>query len=232
MDEQNRNSASNIEKAYRGIKRLMLNQQLIPGQRLLYRALTSQLGMSKTPIVNALNRLEQEGFIISEPNVGYAVKPIDEKEIADSYEVREALEVKSVSKAIAGSSSGNLAVLQKKIEAFEAYQPGGYDKKKLMLDSEIHLQIAAMSGNEVLRYLLKRNFEHTLLRMTISNYPASRIKDSALEHQKLLKAIKEKDIPASVEIISTHIKRAGETVIACLMQNRKEKRDSESSFDF
>ena len=112
-----------IDKAYRSIKRLMLQQKLYPGQKLLYRELIQLLGMSKTPIVNALNRLEQEGFVSAEPNVGYTVKPIDAKEIFDSYEVREALEVKAVRQALKKGSTEQMLVLEEKLAIFEKYNP-------------------------------------------------------------------------------------------------------------
>ena len=118
-----------IDEAYRSIKRLMLQQKLFPGQKLLYRELIERLGMSKTPIVNALNRLEQEGFVIAQPYVGYTVKPIDAKEIFDSYEVREALEVKAVRQALKKGRPEQLRVLEEKCQIFERYRPDRYDKK-------------------------------------------------------------------------------------------------------
>ena len=170
---------SHIDEAYRSIKRLMLQQKLHPGQKLLYRELIQLLGMSKTPIVNALNRLEQEGFVTAEPNVGYAVKPIDEKEIYDSFEVREALEVKAVRQAIKKGTQKQMAVLEKKLRLFEQYIPARYDKKKLMLDCDLHLQIAEMAGNQVLKYLLRRNFEHIILRTRLDQYEIERMTAAA-----------------------------------------------------
>ena len=227
-----KNNTSNIEAAYRGIKQLMLKQSLVPGQRMLYRELTARLNMSKTPIVNALNRLEQEGFVISQPNVGYAVKPVNEQEIQDAYEVREALEIKALEKAIETASPGDIARLKEKKEAFEHYQPHGYDKKKLMLDCEFHLQIAAMSGNEVLRYLLRRNFEHMILRTRLDHYPVQRMKDSALEHHTLYQGIKDRNFKACGRQLASHIQAAGRNVLACISHSETVEPDADSSFEF
>lgn len=223
---------SNIKEAYRAIKRLMLNQKLIPGQKLLYRELSEWLGMSKTPIVNALNRLEQEGFVSSEPNVGYAVRAIDAKEIFDAYEVREALEIKALQKTVESTTDEQLAVLEEKHAAFDQYQPNRYDKKKLMLDCEFHLQIAVMSGNEVLKYLLKRNFEHTILRVKLDNFDYDRMESSARDHEKLLEMIKIRDFPKSEAFLTQHIRNARDHVILCMANEKQDNMDDDFLLDF
>ena len=223
---------SNIEEAYRGIKRLMLAQKLVPGQRLPYRELTELLGMSKTPIINALNRLEQEGFILSEPNVGYAVKPISEKEITDSYEVREALEVKALQKAIESGTAGQLAALEEKYRTFDQYRPSRCDRKKMMLDCEFHLQMVVMSGNEVLRYLLRRNFEHIILRTRLDNYVWVKWENSINDLGDLMEKIKARNFPSGAEILIRHIRDARDNVLSSIRGEDQEGMDTASLFEF
>jgi len=220
-----------IDEAYRSIKRLMLQQKLFPGQKLLYRELIARLDMSKTPIVNALNRLEQEGFVIAEPNVGYTVKPIDAKEIFDSYEVREALEVKAVRQALKKGKPEQMTVLKEKLRIFEEYRPYKYDKKKLVLDCDFHLQIATMSGNEVLKYLLRRNFEHIILRTKLDNYEPSRLDATAEEHRRLLESMKKKDVHRCVDLIKNHIRRSRDYVLRCLSKEEQEGIESIPFFE-
>ena len=220
-----------IEEAYRSIKRLMLQQKLFPGQKLLYRELIGRLGMSKTPIVNALNRLEQEGFVIAEPNFGYTVKPIDAKEIFDSFEVREALEVKTIRQALKKGKPEQMGVLEEKLQIFERYRPDRYDKKKLMLDCDFHLQIAAMSGNNILKYLLRRNFEHIILRAKLDNYEPGRMDAAAEDHRRLLESMKKKDVPRCVDLIENHIKRSRDYVIRRLSKEEQEGIESIPFFE-
>ena len=61
------------DEAFRRIKQLILNQEVIPGQKLVYDDLAKRLKMSRTPIINALNRLEQLGLVVSESNRGDTV---------------------------------------------------------------------------------------------------------------------------------------------------------------
>jgi DNA-binding GntR family transcriptional regulator len=194
----------------------MLQQKVVAGQKLLYRELIDWLQMSKTPIINALNRLEQEGFIISETNRGFYVKPMDVKEIMDCFEVREALETMAVRQAIKSASIEDIALLDHKVTAYSTYNNHKYDKQKLMLNAEVHLHIAAMSNNQVLTYLLRRNLEHVILRLRLDNYSPERLEISSQEHTELFSYIQQKNISKSTALIRRHIRSAREHVVACV----------------
>jgi len=197
--------SSLAEAAFRGIKRLMLQQKLLPGQRLVYRELIDLLGMSKTPILNALNRLEQEGFVSSRVNYGYIFQPMDAKEISDSFEVREALESKAVQRAIQKATRAQFSDLEEKYRAYTEYSTQVFDKKMQLLDAEFHHQIAAISGNEVLSYLLKRNFEHIILRINLGSWDPKMVKSSVRLNKALLEAMKKKDISGAVKLVGEQI---------------------------
>jgi DNA-binding GntR family transcriptional regulator len=224
------NAKSGIDEAYRSMKRLMLHRKIVPGQKLLYRELVELLHMSKTPIINALNRLEQEGFIISENNRGYAVKPIDPKEILDAYEVREALEVKAIEQAAIKGKPTDMALLEEKLLAGENYSPPQMDQKKMVLNAEFHLQIAEMSGNTVLKYLLRRNFEHIVLRAELKNYAPDRMASSAAEHRTLLKSIQDKDISKSCDLMQEHIRISRNAMMKNLLQDEDNELESMDFF--
>ncbi|MGD8387250.1 MAG: GntR family transcriptional regulator [Desulfobacteraceae bacterium] len=225
------NEKSRVEEAYRSIKRLMLHRKIVPGQKLLYRELIDLLHMSKTPIINALNRLEQEGFILSENNRGYTVKPIDPQEILDAYEVREALEVKAVQQAVVKGKPADRAILEEKFRACEEYSPPRMDQKKWVLDAEFHLQIAEMSGNKVLKYLLRRNFEHILLRTDLKHYALERMISSSREHEKLLKGILEKDISRSCDLLQEHVRNSATAMMKTLLKEEENELESMNFFE-
>jgi len=71
------------------LSQMIFQQKVIPGQRLVYSDLCKLFDMSRTPIINALTRLEQEGFLVSEAFRGFQVKPIDLQELWDLFGVRE-----------------------------------------------------------------------------------------------------------------------------------------------
>lgn len=214
--DKNIATRSRIEDAYRKLKHLMLHKKILPGQKLLYRELTGWLQMSKTPIVNALNRLEQEGFVVSEPNCGYSLKSIDAKEIMDSSEVREVLETRAVEQAIKLGKPDDMALLEKKLAALAAYPPALHDNKRFVLNAEFHLQIAEITGNRVLKYLLKRNFEHIILRVNLDAFTSEIMAESNQEHIDLLKSLKKKDIVKSTALVQKHIQKTRDHIIQFL----------------
>jgi DNA-binding GntR family transcriptional regulator len=210
--DQPNNSITRIEEAYRQIKQMIFDQKLIPGQR----DLVDKLNMSRTPIINALNRLVQDGFVAFESFRGFYVKPIDLQEVWDAFGVREALEVYTVEQAIKLSDDGDIRELEDKLREHADYQPHYYTRKKFLLDSNFHFQIAAMTKNDVLKWLLKRNFEHIYLRARLENYDIQRMAVAADEHNRIVRKMKNKDIIGSIELMRNHIQKARDLVIRAL----------------
>ncbi|MCP4754164.1 MAG: GntR family transcriptional regulator [Proteobacteria bacterium] len=205
-----------IEDAYDGIKEMIFQQKLIPSQKLVYNDLSRVLKMSRTPIINALNRLELEGFVVSERFRGFHVKPIDIQEAWDLFGVREALEAYAVEHVIKKADVGEMKHLEEKLAKHEAYKPEVYDRKRTFLDAEFHVQMADMTNNMVLKKQVKANLEHFYIRFKFDNYDLDRLQTSVEEHHRLLGRIKKKDIKGSVEAIRTHVRNARDHIIRAL----------------
>jgi DNA-binding GntR family transcriptional regulator len=216
-----------MEKAYRLIRKMMLQQKLGPGQKLIYRDLSQKLNMSKTPILYALGRLEQEGFIELVPNSGYFVKEIDLKEIEDLFDVREALETYAVVLAVERKKVDDLKMLGERIRQHKDYVTPTYDRQKLVLDAEVHLQIALNSGNKVLAKLLRHIFEHLYLRSRVELMNPTRLSIASLEHQKMLDLIRKGDAAGAEKMMRSHIQAAKQAMVSCLS-----KQEEISNFTF
>ena len=106
--------SKNLE-AYNAIKELVAGHKLSPGQKLIYRDLEEELGMSKTPIINGLVRLEQEGFVVSKKNRGFFIKKFSAEEAKQIYDLREKLEDISIDYAIKNHNSKDLKILEEKL---------------------------------------------------------------------------------------------------------------------
>ncbi len=220
-----KDSFSLIEDAYRKIKQLIYNQQLVPGQRLVYDDLARTLSMSRTPIINALNRLEQQGLVVSESFRGFYVRPMDLKEVWDAFGLREAIETYAVEQAISNAGKDDFKILEEKLNEHERYQPTYYDRKKLFLDAAFHLQLTEMTGNRVLKWHLRMNMEHVYLRAKLDDYDIDRMSKSPTEHKLLLKQMRDKNVLGSVETIKNHIRTARSHVIACLSNKENSVED-------
>ena len=219
-------SKSLIEDAYLRIKQMIFDQKLVPGQKLIYQDLSRMLEMSPTPVINALNRLEQEGFVASEVFRGFYVRPIDPQEVWEGFGVREALETYSVKQAIEVGSAQGMTELEARLDEYSKCMSMQYSKKKFLLDAEFHIQIARMANNLVLAYLLKRNFEHIYLRARLDNYDPKRMPTALRDHRRLIELMKNKDIQGSVELIEKHVRSARDNVIRCLSASNEEVRES------
>jgi len=215
-NDENKVVKTLIQEAYHKIKQMIFHQKVMPGQRLVYSDLSKMLNMSRTPIINAMNRLEQEGFLISETYRGFQVRPIDLQEMWDLFGVREALEIFAVEHAIEKGSTDEMKQLEEKMHVHENYMPDHYDRNKFLLDAEFHLQIASMTHNRAIEQMLRISLEHVNLRFRLDNCDTSRMATAAQEHLKLVQLIKKKDVLKSIEVMRAHVKRARATCINCL----------------
>ena len=209
------------DEAYHKIKQLILNQELIPGQKLIYDDLAKRLDMSRTPIINALNRLEQHGVVVSQSHRGFTVRPIHTKEAFDTYCSREAIETYAVEQVILNADYNKLSLLEEKMQNYENYKPNYYDRKKIYLDAAVHLQLVELTNNSVLRYHLKLDLQHIYLRAKLNNYSFSRMNESVEEHRQLLQKIKDRDVQGAVQLMRDHILREKKHVVDCLTDNEK-----------
>ncbi len=205
-----------IDWAYHKIKELIFQQKLVPNQRLIYKDLCQILNVSRTPIINALNRLEQEGYVKSESFRGFYVQPVDIREISDHFGIREALEVYAVERAIHHSEPDDIAGLGAAIEAHRNYMPPFYDKKKFFLDAEVHIKIAVMSRNQGLVKILTKNLEHIYLRLALNTSYLDRMGAAVMEHLSLLELMKKENLQGATDLIRKHIRNSREHVIAGL----------------
>jgi DNA-binding GntR family transcriptional regulator len=210
-----------MEKAYWQIKNMIFQQKIGPGQKLIYRDLSKKLDMSKTPIMYALGRLEQEGFVELMPNLGYFVKEMDVQEFEDLFDVREALEVHAITMAIDNQTSDDVENLERRVQQHKEYTLPYYDRKKLVLDAEVHLQIALMSRNKVLIRQLRQIFEHIYLRYRVERMHPSRLSTAPEEHHQIAAMIRKKDYHGAEKMIRKHIRAAKEMMTSGLSREEE-----------
>jgi DNA-binding GntR family transcriptional regulator len=204
------------EEAYRKVKEMIFQQQLAAGQKLIYGDLSRRFNMSPTPVINALYRLEHEGFVVSVPFKGFYVKKIGLQEAWDLFGVREALETYMVEQAILVAEPRGMSVLEEKFAQHASYQPKVYDRKRFLLDSEFHIQMASMSKNQVLTRQLSTTLEHFYIRFKFDTMALDRLKSSVEEHRQIIERIKRKDINGSRDAVRNHIQNARNYIIQSL----------------
>ena len=218
MKTSNAQSAS--EFAYNAIKEMMGQYVLVPGQKIGLDALAEKIKVSKTPIINALNRLEKEDFVTSIKNRGFFIKEISLKEFHELYRVREALEILSVEESIEYGTEDKLRRVREAKIAHDNYRDEFGSIKRFTLDAIFHLKIAEMGGNSSLARLLKQVLEHVYIRQRIERPSPKRLMETPKEHQEIFKAIEHKDLKNARIIMRRHIQKAKKFALEAMQKNQ------------
>ena len=204
-------------RVYHEIKNLILCNEIMPGQKLHHQQLSERLGVSRTPIREALTRLVQEGYVSFLPNRGFTCKEIRMQEAEELYELREALEAFAVEKAIAILTDAALRQLRAKMNAYGRDVQNRFTRERLVYDQDVHLQIAQLTGNETLKNTLSHVFERIVLkRRTDGLYDPARGIAAHQEHLRLLEAMERRDAVGAVAILRSHIQAGKKNVMSDL----------------
>ena len=136
------------------LRKAILKGELKPGERLMEIALADRLGVSRTPVREAMRKLELEGLVVMIPRRGAQVANITEKDLNDVLEVRIALENLSIEKACARMTEEQLAQLWDAAEEFEKTMAEGNLVKLAEADVAFHEVIYQSSDNRRLNQVL------------------------------------------------------------------------------
>ena len=216
-------------RVYTQIKNLILSNEVLPGQKLHHQELSERLGVSRTPVREALTRLVQEGYVSLLPNRGFTCKEIRLQEAEELYDLREALEAFVVEKAIETLTVAGLEQLARKVNLYGEDVRKRFSRERLIYDQDLHLEIARLSGNETLARTLAQVFERIILkRRTDGLYDPARGMMAHQEHLRLLDAMRQRDRAKSVAIVRAHIRAGKDNVVADLRQ-RQEIRELKST---
>lgn len=199
-------------KVYHQIIDLMLNYELVPGQRLVFVDLAKRLQVSRTPVNNALSILAQEGYLDFVPNQGYSVHKLNRKEAEELFQVREVLEVGFIGQAIRGMTDRNLKKVERCMLAYENLTATHVTRKMFILDTEFHVAIMEMTGNDLLAQRYMELCRKIFLRFRIEDLVMSRIEEIRREHKSLFEAICLKDVELAKSLVREHSRNSRENL--------------------
>lgn len=206
-------AVGHTRKAYLGIRNLMLHNELAPGQKIAYRDLAERLGMSQTPIIQALKWLEFQQLVRHEPNRGYFTAPIDPKEVEDIYAVRETLELSLLPTIVGTIDRQGLQILRTALEAHLEASREIYLAERLNRDMEFHLTLAQLSGNQVHCKILRDLFDLLYLKYSSNVLFSTSMESADADHQALFDSIADGDVKTARGILTGHIRRVREHVL-------------------
>ena len=187
--------------AYENIKQYILDGRLDGDARLTEEYLANQLGISKSPIREALNRLEAEGLIRIEPRRGAYLQAFSPKDIRELYDLREALE-RHVTHS-AKVTPELLADLKQSIRKMRRHLKENDRSRYIEEDMQFHALLARATGNERLRKVLE-NVQNQIWIFRRKTYDLSS-SGAAAHHDAIVAALEKKDRVKAERAMSDHI---------------------------
>lgn len=222
--KQKKNSTDDFtNEAYIGIRRMFFVNEITPGQKISYGDLARRLGMSTTPVIQALKRLEDQGLVRHEPNRGYYTENISLKEIIEIYDFRELIETSLLPKTVSRINKKNLNTLKKALDNHLDAVRDIYLKERLVRDMEFHLILAGLSGCTIQINTLRSLFDLLYLKYRGNVLFVTPMDTVDTEHIKLYDYIAGSDLDGATRILKQHISNVKEHAIASIERINKEK---------
>jgi DNA-binding GntR family transcriptional regulator len=210
---------------YEELREAILDLRLQPGEPLREAAIAEQLGVSKTPIREALTRLEQEGLVETTSFKGAVVSAYSRQDLIEIYELRELLEGAAAREAAASISDDELSGLEALIEKSRALQARGDMSKLAEALSEFDVVIFGQVENRRIRSLIENLQAHLERIGKLTAAIPGRIEASVDEHDRIVRAIRARDTDESERSMRAHIR----SVMRDQLQAANDESDASSS---
>lgn len=202
------------DHAYQMLMDMIVHRRLSGGEVLVESRLADSLGLTRTPLREAMVRLEGEGLLVKQANRSFAVRSVRVSEFFQSLRVREYLESQAAALAAKRVAGRDIEGLRKRIARLAKTQAQSPEHWKL--DNDLHNWLARSSGNAVLADVVRK------LRITTQLFeigqPFDRVHADASEHLAILQALDEADPEAAQRAVVTHLRHI-ETDVLRIVSN-------------
>ena len=204
------------------LRKAILRGELKPGERLMEIHLANKLGVSRTPIREAIRKLELEGLVLMIPRKGAEVAQITEKNMQDVLEVRKALEELSVQLACERITPEQVEEMKMAAEDFRKVLKSGDVTKIAEADVKFHDIIFAATNNQRLITLLN-NLREQMYRFRVEYLKQKECYPQLLEeHDKLIALISGGEVEEACELMGCHIDNQASTVSDVIRRDQVE----------
>ena len=202
------------EKVYDELRADMISCRLAPGTEIRENELAQRFGVSKSPVRDALMRLEREGLVISLPRQGYRVAPVSLADAQDMFHLRDALEQACMERITRRATEEQLAELDR-FRRFDApVWQGGF----VVYNREFHRTLARIAGNARMRDHLIDLIDQMerAVRLSVSSLKKNDPQSLVDEHVQLIDALQARQVARAQRLVSRHVAEAGKRVLQAL----------------
>ena len=206
------------------LRQAILKGELAPGERLMEIQLAQKLGVSRTPIREAIRKLELEGFVVMIPRRGTYVADISIKDINEVYEIRTSLEVLAAGLAAERISDEELETMQRLLVEIGQHIEDGNIEKIVEIDTAFHDVLYKASRNKRLAGIINNLREQiTVIRRRSMMYPG-RLQNTMEEHRILVDSIAAHDVDRAQNAARLHMENAEHTLLKDMLESAERKK--------
>jgi DNA-binding GntR family transcriptional regulator len=209
------------EQAANKLRTLIVRGDLAPGEPLLEVSLSQALGISRTPLREALKQLAAEGLVELRLNRGAVVAPLRHEELAELFEAVSGIERCAAELAAMRMTAQDVERLEALQARIERHRERGELREYFEVNQQIHGTIVGFARNSV----LKASHDALLARAERARFFAlladGRWDESVREHRQILGALKARDAARAGQLLGQHVRRTGETVAETLTKRKE-----------
>jgi DNA-binding GntR family transcriptional regulator len=198
------------ETVYEQLRSEMISCQLAPGTEIREAELAARFAMSKSPVRDALMRLEREGLVISLPRQGYRVAPVSLTDVLDMFHLRAALERACVERIALHASDADLAML----DSFRQYDASAWPGGFIAYNRAFHRRIAHLGGNARMRDQLIELIDlmERAVQMSLNNVAKGDPQSLVNEHGEFIDSLQARATKRAQRLAEQHVVAAGKRV--------------------
>lgn len=191
-----------------------------PGFWLQEKELAEALGVSRSPVREALRQLVSDGLVIEVPNKGVFVKEFTVRDIDEIFDMRIMLETYGIQKSRKNLTNVRRQKLFELLDMLERSCARGDMEKYVQADEELHIRIVELGGNSLVEstYDRVRSMNQQFRVLSLTSH--QRFDESMVEHRKLIHALAVGDVVTAEEVLRVHLELARRTIKEQLMRSQ------------
>jgi DNA-binding GntR family transcriptional regulator len=195
------------DQVYLALREAIVSAQLQPGEKLSENELAGELGVSRTPVREALARLRDERLVAIVPQLGTFVTLISPQAVGDAAFVREALECAAITRAVSLIDKEAVEELQWNLAAQDNARLSGDERTFDRLDDDLHHRLCDYSGHSIAWTLSRRANGHLDRIRRLSLPDPSYLSEMLSEHRQIVDAVAAGDGPEAEAALRHHLRR-------------------------
>jgi len=198
---------------YESLKQAIIQGNFRPGSRMVESRLAGTLGISRTPVREAIHKLEREGLLRHDPRRGFFVEGLGRADIEETFGIRSVLESYAARLAAIRHTEGELQPLEAKLEDYERCLNRGDTAALPQINTEFHDLLYALSRSPRLIKMINDLKDHIYRYRVVILKVKEMAELSHGDHRRMLKAMKQKDADQVEKLVREHILRGQEIVL-------------------